>query len=719
MAVWPFRSKNLRVPFIPQMESVECGAACLSMVLAAHGRHVPLVDMRLACGVSRDGANALNVLRAAREEGLETEAVKVEVEFLHDLPLPAILHWDFNHFLVLEKLNRRGAVLVDPALGRRQATWEELSRHFTGVALVFAPSEEFKKLARRRPSLKRYRSLLQGARSHLIQVLGASFMLQTVGLIFPVSNQLLLDRVIGPKQEPWLWGLAFGLGVATLGKIALSLVRSWVIQGLQTRLDFDLMGNFLKHMMHLPLAFFLQRTPGDLLQRVQTNTQLRALFTSNSVSALLDSFLLLGYAALMLAYQPVLGSIVLGFGAMRVGVLWAQMGRNQQYMAAEMAASGREGGALVEAFSSLETLKASAAEAHMTRRWTDRMVERINASLGRRNLDLFAGQANVLLQGFAGAAVLWVGGYLVIHERMTVGVYASFIALQGLFMGPLESLLGAATQLQMVGNHLARLDDVLETPLEPTGSENPGRLAGALSIQGVSFAYSPGSPAILKDISLEVRAGEKVALVGPTGAGKSTLARLMLGMHIPDQGRILFDGRDLATLDLQLLRKQMGVVLQDTFLFDDTVRANLSLNDAELPESRLVWAAKMACIWDVIENLPQGLDSRVGENGNLLSGGQRQRLSLARALAHDPAVLLLDEATSSLDLETEERLHANLAGLGCTRVLIAHRLATVMDADRIFVVENGAIIQTGTYKELVDQPGLFRTLVGAMEKAHG
>lgn len=716
---WPFRSETPRVPFVPQMEAVECGAASLAMVLGAHGRHRPLVDLRQACGVSRDGANALALLRAAREEGLEAEAVKVEAEHLADLPVPAILHWNFNHFLVLERVTSRGAVLVDPALGRRRASREELDRAFTGVALAFAPTDDFQPLPKRRPSLGRYGDLLRAARPHLLQLLAVSLMLQGIGLLFPMANQILLDRVIAPKQEPWLWGLAFGLGAATVSKVLLALVRSWVIQGLQTHFDQELLAGFLGHLLQLPLSFFLQRTPGDLQQRVQSNVQLRALFTSRSVSALLDVFLLLGYATLMAAYQPLLGALVLGFGALRVAVLWVQMDRNQQSMAGEMAAGGREAGALVEALSSLETLKASGAEGHMTRRTADRMVERINAGLLRRNLDLFAGQASVLIQGLAGATILWVGGSLVVQERMTVGVYAAFIALQSLFLGPLDSLLSAAGQLQFVGNHLMRLDDVLDTPPEPSGTWDPGRLAGAVSIEGVTFGYSPGGPPVLQDITVDIRAGEKVALVGPTGAGKSTLARLMLGMHVPGTGRIRFDGRDLSELELSSLRRQMGVVLQDTFLFDDTVRANLSLNDPSLPESRLVWAARMACVWDVVEALPKGLDSRVGENGSLLSGGQRQRLALARALAHEPSILLLDEATSALDLDTEAKLHANLASLGCTRILIAHRLATVMDADRILVVEAGRIVQSGRYAELASQPGLFRQQVAAMEAIHG
>ncbi|HEX9082137.1 MAG TPA: ATP-binding cassette domain-containing protein, partial [Holophagaceae bacterium] len=362
---------------------------------------------------------------------------------------------------------------------------------------------------------------------------------------------------------------------------------------------------------------------------------------------------------------------------------------------------------------------ASGAGLFLVRRWADRMAERVNAGLERRSLEILSGQGMILLQGLAMAAVTWLGGRAVLEERMTVGVFASFITLQGLFLTPLESLLDALTQLQFMGNHLERLDDVLETAQEASGTLDPGRLKGAIELEDVTFSYGPGAPPVVRDIHLSIRPGEKIALVGPTGAGKSTLARLLLGMHLPSKGRIRFDGHELRDLDLPKLRNQMGVVLQETFLFDDTVRANLSLNDPEIPLERLKWAADQACIRQVVEAMPQGFNSPVGDNGTLLSGGQRQRLSLARALAHDPAILLLDEATSALDLETEAELHANLARLGCTRILIAHRLATVRDADRIFVLQEGRLVQEGNYDSLKATPGLFQELVKVMELAHG
>jgi ABC-type bacteriocin/lantibiotic exporter with double-glycine peptidase domain len=341
------------------------------------------------------------------------------------------------------------------------------------------------------------------------------------------------------------------------------------------------------------------------------------------------------------------------------------------------------------------------------------MVERVDNGLERQRLAQGSGAGLALLQGGTALLVFAVGGREVIAQRMTLGTFVAFLTLQGLFKAPMASLAGALAQFQALGSHLRRLDDVLETPAEPSGTVDPGRLQGGIELRGVDYRYHPGGALVLAAVDLRIDPGEKVALVGPSGAGKSTLARLLLGLHLPERGSVRFDGRDLRQLDLAKVRGQVGVVLQETFLFDDSVRANLSLHDEELPLERLQWAARMACVDEVIQRLPQGYQGRVGENGSLLSGGQRQRLGLARALAHRPAILLLDEATSALDLESEARVHANLAGLGCTRIVIAHRMATVLDADRILVLQAGRIVQQGRWRELQARPGLFRDLLAA------
>lgn len=708
-----------RVPYVPQMEMVECGAAALAMVLGYWGHHAPLPQVREACKVSRDGANAANILQAARSFGLESEAVKVEVEDLRNLPLPAILHWEFNHFVVLERIAAKGVRIVDPSKGRCFVSMAEFGTSFTGVALVFAPDDNFVERKQRFPSLGRYLEILRSVRPSLVQLLGASLMLQSVGLIFPVASQVLVDRVLLPHYEPWLWGLAVGLTLALVAKLLLGLLRSYVLQGLQNRMDKQLMEGFTTHLISLPLGFFLQRQAGDLMQRMESNSQIRDLFSSRSVSAVLDVFLLLGYSSLMLAYQWQLGLLVMALSALRVVLLLAIRRHNQQLMTTELTVSGQEGAILMEALGSLETIKASASEDRVLARWIPRLVRRANVSMERQKLAITSSQLMDILQGFASAALFWVGGREVLGERMTLGVFTAFLSLQGLFMGPLESMLSAITDLQFLTSHLLRLDDVMESAPEASGRIDPGHLQGHINLEGVSFRYAEGSPWILQDIHLSLKPGEKVALVGRTGAGKSTLARLLMGMHLPTEGSIRFDFQDLGTLDLHKLRSQMGVVMQESFLLDDTVRANVALRNPKLSMARVQWASEVAQVHEVIDKLPKGYKTRLGENAKTLSGGERQRLCLARAVAQEPSILLLDEATSSLDLETEARVHANLAKLGCTRIVIAHRLETVKDADRILVLEGGRITQQGTYDDLSRQEGAFRETVRAMEAGRG
>lgn len=712
MAYPPFRK---RVEYVAQMEATECGAACLAMVLGFHGHHAGLPELRQACGVSRDGASALAILRAARAYGLEAEGVKVEVEDLAGLPCPAILHWGFDHFLVLERMARGAAFVVDPASGRRRAGRMELGRNLTGAALIFAPTGALRPRPRRRPSLAKYGETLREGLPGLTQVLLAALALQVAGLAAPVASQILLDRVILPRREAWLWGLAAALGAAAVMAPLLALVQGWVVRSLQARMDDALVTRFLDHLLHLPWSFFLQREAGDLLQRVHSNSALREFLGGGAARAVLDAALLAAFAALMLAYHPGLGLLVLGLGLAQAGLLALISGRNRQLMTTELAASGREAGALLEILSSFETTKASGGETRAVTRWSHRVAARVDASLERHRLALAFGAVMEFFRGGAAAAVFFCGGHEVLAHRMTVGVFVAFLALQGLFLAPLSALLGAVEGALLLGVHLGRLDDVLETAVEPSGTQDPGRLRGAISLRSVRFSHTPDGPAVLEGVDLDIRPGEKVALVGPTGAGKSTLARLLLGLHRPTAGTVAFDGRDLAELDLQALRGRMGVVLQETFLFDDTVKANLRQGDASIPMDRLRWAAAMACVEDVIEALPGGYDGRVGPNGSRLSGGQRQRLGLARALAREPAVLLLDEATSSLDLDTERRIHGNLAELGCTRVVIAHRLATVRDADRILVLKGGHIVQEGPFQDLQGREGPFRDLLAAAE----
>ena len=702
-----------RVPFIPQMETVECGCACLAMVLASHCHHAPLAEVRLACSVGRDGTSAAAIRRAAIGYGFEVEAVRAAVDALPELPLPAILHWGFNHFVVLESCGRRGAILIDPASGRRRVAAKELADWFTGVALTFVPGAAFNPRPARRPSMEPYRALLGHALPVIGQVIGLTALLVILACLSAMSLPFLIDQVLLPRRSSWLVGLTVALASAWLGRNLASLVRRFLLQGLQAHLDLQLRRRFLAHLAYLPLAFFLQRHAGNLMHRTNSLDWIRFQFTSHAVSVLLDAIQLLAFGSLMVAMAPVLGLCLLALSLVRVALAVGLRRPCGQLMAEELAASGKEQAVLMECISAMEVLKSSQSEDRLLERWTRRMVERLNAGFRRRRLEAGLGAGMGVLQAISMACVLWLGGRAVMAERMTPGDLAAFLTIQALVGAPLQSLLAAYTQLQYLGYHLLRVDDILTHPVERRDGADPGRLLGAVDLEEVSFRYSAGSPWAVAEVSLQVRPGEKIALVGPSGSGKTTLAHLILALHQPEKGCICFDGHPLETLDPASLRRQMGVVLQDTFLFDDTVRANLSLHDPDLPLVALRRAASLACFLEVIETLPLGFDTRVGDNGHRLSGGERQRLSLARALAHDPSILLLDEATSALDLATELRLHANLATLGCTRLVIAHRMATVKDADRVIVLDRGRIVQQGSYQVLAARQGLFRDLLRA------
>ncbi len=702
-----------RVPYIPQFEIVECGAASLAMVMAYHGRYVPLAEIRQACGVSRDGASALGIITAARANGFEAAGFQANPEDLADLPLPAILHWDFNHFVVLEHVRTSGATVVDPAFGPRFVSNEQLHKSYTGVALAFEPGPEFETRRRQRPSIDRYVRLVRQSLPNIAQLFATALMLEIVALVVPVAMQLIIDKVIIPRQEAWLTALGFAFAASIIVKTGLTIIRSRVVQYLQASFDIQLTTGFVEHLLGLPLAFFHQRPPGDLLQRLKSNAEVRDFLSSASVTALLDVLLLAGYTVLMLLYDVRIGLLIVALGLIRVGLLTAARGTTNRVLAAYFAAAGGDSAALVEMLSVIELVKGSGAEATILNRWSDRRVQTVNRTSEYRMVVAKVTQFMTVIDGVSLALVLWVGGRAVVHGNMTLGIFAAFLTLQALFTKPLQAILQSVTQLQVISKHLERLDDVLATAPEETGLYDPGRLSGTISFDHVSYRYSPTTPFTIDDVSFEIGRGELVALVGPSGSGKSTIALLIAGMIHPERGEVRLDGRILRDLDLRKVRPQMGVVLQEIALFNDSARANIALHDRNIPIEQVQTAARLACIDDVIERLPLGYDTVIGENGQTLSGGQRQRLALARALAGDPAILILDEATRSQDAEIEARVAENLDRLGCTRIVIAHRLSTIRSVRRIFVVNRGRIEQQGTFEELSAVDGLFRELLHA------
>lgn len=686
------------------------------MVLASHGHHAPLAEVRQACGVSRDGVNALAMLRAAESYGLVARGYSAELDDLAGLPLPAILHWDFRHFVVLEKLERDGSArIVDPAQGRLRISAAHLGKAFTGAVLAFQPTAALRERARRAPDLRRYRQLLHENSGTLARLVVFSLVLQFCGMAFPFGQQLLVDRVLAPGGDDWPGMLALALGLAVLVQTLLQWARGRTLDLLHARLDLRLLGDFMAHVVRLPIQFFHQRSPGDLLQRLQSNEHLRTLLGSQAASAALDVFLVLGYGALMFHYHWKLALLVVAVGGVRAAIQLGLRGLSRQVAAAEQVALSGAGSTLVESLGALETIRAVAAESTALRRWSDRVVQRANAGLPRLQLENGAAQATALLNALGVAVVSACAGFEVIAGSMSLGVFTAFLTLQALYLVPFNSLIASLEQWQFLNSCLARLEDVMEAEPESASGLDAATLRGEIGLEHVSCRYAPSSPWVMRDVNVHIGAGEKIAIVGPSGAGKTTLARVLLGLVRPTAGNVRFDGIEIGRYHPARLRARLGAVLQEVQIVNDTVAANIALSDPALDADRIRAAAERACLDGVIAALPQGYATRLGEDGRQLSGGERQRLCLARALAAAPAVLVLDEATSALDTETERRLHANLADLGCTRIVIAHRLATVRDADRILVMDRGRIVQQGRYAQLCVQPGLFRDLAKSLE----
>lgn len=706
------RARARRVPYVPQMEAAECGVACLAMVLRYHGAAHSLSELRGVCEVGRDGVSAAKIYRGAAHYGLLVDALRLEPEQLARQALPAIVHWEFNHFVVVSRFLRDHVLIVDPAVGERRVTHAEFSASFTGVTLTLARGPTFRRATLQSESSRRVLAVMQsfwaGGSALLVSVL----LLELLGLLLPAANQVLVDHVLMPSRESWLWPLLGAVAGCSFSALVVGALRDRLLRRLYFAADVELAASFVERILQLPLSFFELRTSGDLIQRVEAQRAVRDLIL-RGVTAALDGVLLLGYGALMLAYDLRVGGLVIILSALHACLVLRTQPAVAQACAAELAAQGREAQVVVESLSAPELVRAFGAEELLAQRQEERCVARLSAEVAQRVTSERALQLSGALDSLAHALVIGLGGLEVLADRMTLGVFAGLLTLQALFQKPLRSLLESVASLGRMRAVFERLDDVFTERAEPSGALRVALPRGELALARVSFRYPGQARSLCDRLELLVRPGEKVALVGRSGSGKSTLLRLLAGLFAPSEGAVRLDGVALAELSPSWLGQQLGVVLQEPMLVDDTVRANITLGVPDASAEDVYEAARIACIDERIRALHDGYETKLGAGGVRLSGGERQRLALARALVRRPRVLLLDEATSSLDPATEARVHEQLGRLGCTRVIVAHRLATVRDADRILVIEGGQIVQQGRYDALAEAPGLFRELVAS------
>jgi ATP-binding cassette, subfamily B, bacterial len=694
-----------RLPTVLQMGSVDCAASCLASVLAYFGRRVGLAQLREECGVSRGGTRLREIARAAKLHGLAASAISVTLDGLGECSRPAILYWNFNHFVVLDRMRGKSAVVMDPAFGRRVVSSAELRRSFTGVALIFERTSTFTKIAGSSSNWKRYARYALDFPGALILVLATTILLHISGLLLAGANQLILDLIVANRQEHLFLPAVAGLLILSSVTPGLMLLRLQVITRLEDSLDAKILNDFVRHLLRLPAAFFAVRTPADLVRRVRMNVSARDFSATRICSLLLDCVMLVIYAGLLVSLSVPVGLIIVTIGLLRLALILFTSTSLGSAAAEEQLASAREAAPVYEALGACETVKAQRLEPWVSRKAGILTDERLATGNARQRLATWATHVPGVMDGVGLAATLVMAGVEVMEHRMSIGVLGALLTLRLAFLWPLDHVGSALIHVQVYLRKLDRLEDVLATPTETSGDQRLLRFAGGLSYRKVGVRHDPEGPWIFRDLDLRISPGESLAIVGPSGAGKSTLARLAVGLLSPTEGDVYLDEHDLRSLEISTARALISLVPQEVHLFDATLRWNVTVGRPDITDEQVTDALRMADLGPLLDGLPWGLDSLLGPNGASLSGGQRQRCAIARAIVSKPRVLVLDEATSSLDRDTEQRVLEGVGSLGVTLVLITHRLSTASRFGRVVVLDRGRIVADGAYPDVSLAPG--------------
>ena len=707
----------VKTPTVYQMEATECGAASLSMVFAYFGKYIPLEQMRIETGVSRDGCNAANIMRCAKKYGLECHGYRKETEALKTLEPPCIIHWNFNHFVVFEGYKRGYAWLNDPAVGRRRISREELEDGFTGVVLTFKPTEAFQKEKKPHTSLSFLKYRLQGQYGILFKLVYIGLLLVFPGLVLPVLSQIFMDDILVAGYTDWLTKLLVFMGALVLLKVGLSYYRSLVLQKLRSKMTMLSGYGFLRHLLRLPVSFFDQRYAGDLVERMESNTNVNEFLAGELAETVLNILVALFYLAVLLFYSPVMTAV--GMADITV-CLAAVLISNRVISGTTMKlqiSGGKLYGAVCAGLSITDTIKASGAETAYTARVLGFQAKQANLEQELSRYQQIADAIPDAAGKVADALFLLVGGILVIRGELTLGMLLAFNALFDSFAAPINQLVGVTQKIQKLKADISRVEDISnyaedERYLKTTQSGvAQQKLNGELELRNVSFGYSRLEPPLVENFSFHLDSGESVAFVGASGCGKSTVSKMVSGLYRPWSGEILADGRPFKQIPTEVLNASIATVSQNIVLFAGSVRDNLTLWNPAILEEDMIQAAKDACIHDFIMRQKDGYDYQLSEGANNISGGQAQRLEIARALAAKPTILVMDEATSALDPIVEKQILDNIKRRGCTCVIVAHRLSAIRDCNQILVMNRGKIVQRGTHKSLKDEDGYYKNFV--------
>jgi len=719
-----------KVPVILQMEALECGAASLAMILAYYKRYIPLEQLRVDCGISRDGSKASNLVKAARFHGMEAKGYRYSIEKIQSLKtFPVIIHWEFNHFVVLDGFKRGRAVINDPASGIVEVPIEEFEKSFTGVTIVMKPTKDFEPFGKPKSIWSFLGNYIAIYKSAFLAILLCGFLIALLGIATPVFSKVFMDYVLLSSAEEWmnylLKAMLIVLAMLFFLKmlLALLLYRAKQVMGLHTNVA------FLLHTLCLPVSFYQQRSPGDISARQMDNEVVTTLLFERLLPVLIDVFMAIIYFVILLILNPLMSLIAFLVMLTQMITMKVMAEKNQIESKNISRDEGKYISAAMSGVSMIETIKASGAEEGYFRKIAGYLTKYHNSKTKLQTRMLITNFLPELLNQLCNAFILITGVYYILDGDITIGLLMAFQGFLAQFLSPISAVLEAGNELQEVTSKLERMEDVLNysTDVELSVHENTDtstdtnaeqladikyeRLTGKLEFQKICFAYGPLSPPFIENFSMVIEPGQMVAFVGGSGSGKSTIANLIIGIFSLRSGSILFDGKERQEIDRYVFTQNVSIVNQTISIFHDSIRNNLTLWDNSIEEQVLIDACKSAGIYEDIMMRPEGLDYVLTEGGKNLSGGQRQRLEIARALIKNPSILILDEATSALDPPTEKRIMDTVKKMKITCIIIAHRLSTIRSADKIIMLEQGHIIEMGTHESLLKAEGAYARLV--------
>ena len=707
-----------KVPVILQLEALECGAASLAMVLAYYDKWIPLEQVRRDCGVSRDGSNAKNLLYAARSYGLQAKGYRMEPQSLKESgKFPCIIHWNFNHFVVLDGFRRDRAVLNDPARGQVQVSMEEFDQAFTGVCILLEPGEGFVADGRPKSMLGFVRKRLAGAKDALIFTILVSLITALIGVINPAFSRAFVDRLLTGLNPGWVTPFFVLLTAFALIQIVLSALQAIYSLKLQGKLAIKANAEFMWHVLRMPVEFFSQRMAGDIAGRKATNQSIASTLINTLAPSVLNMAMMVVYLVVILRYSVPL--TLIGVSGMTINILVNRFISNRRINISrvQMRDEAKLASTTVAGIEMIETIKASGAENGFFAKWAGYQASANTQNVRSMKLNAYYGLIPQAVSALVNMSILALGLFLILRGEFTVGMLFAFQTMLASFMNPVMELANAGTTIREMRTNMERIDDVMEYPADVEyPAERPedvsyDKLSGRLEMRNVTFGYSRLAPPLIENFSMTLEVGQKVAFVGSSGCGKSTLSKLISGLYKPWSGEILFDGKPISEIDRNVFTGSLAVVDQDITLFEDSIANNIKMWDTSIEDYEMILASRDASLHEDIMQRDGGYSHKMLEGGRDFSGGQRQRMEIARVLAQDPTILIMDEATSALDAQTEYEVVKAIKDRGISCVVIAHRLSTIRDCDEIIVLDHGKIVERGTHAALMANHGKYEELI--------